>query len=228
MFHTKWSNWEITTTNREEWHVLRQEILVQHCYALTTKISPKLIIDVGAHCGIASLFFKTAYPEAKIIAIEPNPNILTMLEENIWQNSLSNIEVWPYAIGQKAGKQKLFSAAEEWYSVSSLRPDRQSTSQSLVEVITLSSVLKKFPQVDLLKIDIEGEEKKVLTEAKDFLPQVKNLLVECHLEYGVNPNDLNSILKTAFSKIDYWYQGKYHENLPDLKKEKLLIIRAQK
>lgn len=98
--------------------------------------------------------FKTAYPEAKVIAIEPNPNILTLLEENIWQNSLSDIEVWPYAIGQKAGKQKLFSAAEEWYSVSSLRPDRQSTSQSLVGSYYSFLGLKKFPQVDLLKIDI--------------------------------------------------------------------------
>src|SRR5688572_6336531 len=44
---------------------------------------PKFIVDAGANIGIASIYFATKFPNARVIAIEPEPENFTLLEKNI-------------------------------------------------------------------------------------------------------------------------------------------------
>jgi len=66
------------------------------------KISP-LIIDVGSYIGISLLLFKDIYPSSRIIAFEPDPNVFSILQRNVKNNSLQNIELINSAIGDKTG-----------------------------------------------------------------------------------------------------------------------------
>src|SRR5262245_8086929 len=43
---------------------------------------PRVIVDAGANIGLSSIWFATQYPEAKVIAIEPNRDNFALLEEN--------------------------------------------------------------------------------------------------------------------------------------------------
>ena len=41
-----------------------------------------LIIDCGAHCGIATKFFAETYPQARIVAVEPDEDNVALAREN--------------------------------------------------------------------------------------------------------------------------------------------------
>src|SRR5712675_1402142 len=48
-----------------------QKIFMHREYQSPFDISPKLIIDAGANIGLSALYFAVTYPDAIIIAIEP-------------------------------------------------------------------------------------------------------------------------------------------------------------
>ena len=61
-------------------------------YADIKKIlNPSLIIDVGANIGFSSVCFAENFPEAKIVAIEPNPNLVKIFHENMKINFINLI-----------------------------------------------------------------------------------------------------------------------------------------
>ena len=47
------------------------------------KFEPKFIIDGGANIGTASIFFANRYPNAKIVAVEPESQNIEMMEYNL-------------------------------------------------------------------------------------------------------------------------------------------------
>ena len=59
------------------------EVLICGQYAIDLPFSPKIIVDVGANIGMASLYFATKYPQARIIAIEPETSNFEMLAQNV-------------------------------------------------------------------------------------------------------------------------------------------------
>ncbi len=44
--------------------------------------NPQMIVDVGAHIGMASILFALRYPTARIIAVEPEPSNFAALTRN--------------------------------------------------------------------------------------------------------------------------------------------------
>lgn len=46
------------------------------------------IIDLGAGCGILSLVLARVNPDASVVAVENNPDMATLIEQNIQHNSL--------------------------------------------------------------------------------------------------------------------------------------------
>jgi hypothetical protein len=58
-----------------------KDIFVRRNYRLPVYTRPKLIIDGGAYVGYSSLYFSLKYPEAKIIAVEPEDSNFELLEE---------------------------------------------------------------------------------------------------------------------------------------------------
>src|SRR5687768_3676011 len=58
------------------------QIFLKHEYDLNLGFEPKVIIDGGANIGLSSVYFKNKYPNAKIIAIEPDEDNFEMLRKN--------------------------------------------------------------------------------------------------------------------------------------------------
>src|SRR5262245_39041058 len=57
-----------------------EAIFADREYPILPHFSPKRIVDAGAHCGAASAFFAAHYPEAQIVAIEPDQSNFEMLD----------------------------------------------------------------------------------------------------------------------------------------------------
>ena len=79
--------------NREEFEILWKDIFKNEAYKTNLKTPKPLIFDVGAHIGLSTLYFKDRYPQAKILAFEPNPKTAKILKLNIKDNHLENIKV---------------------------------------------------------------------------------------------------------------------------------------
>ncbi|MEJ2007391.1 MAG: FkbM family methyltransferase [Acidobacteriota bacterium] len=59
------------------------EVLLDGEYAFDLPFSPKTIVDAGANIGMASIYFTHRYPDARVIAIEPEASNFALLARNV-------------------------------------------------------------------------------------------------------------------------------------------------
>ena len=194
--------------NSKEYHSLKREIFGEDIYYVDLKNKSPLIIDVGAHIGLSTLYFKMIYPKAKIVAIEPHPELVEILKRNVELNRLENVEVIEAAVGNEEGERSFFiDVDDEWLSSSSFSRgawnNTQENKEIKVNVVKLGGLIKK--KVDLLKLDVEGAEEEVLLSLGNKLIMVEHILFEYHPRKDKTPdkivgNLLNFGLKTTFFK----------------------------
>jgi FkbM family methyltransferase len=198
--------------NREEWFSIKREVFGEQLYYAELKGKVPLILDLGAHVGLSVGYFKRLYPKALIVAVEPNPTLAKLLRENIEANGWQGVEVVEAAIGTgQQGTSTFYIDREgEWLSTGSLNAGawngQQATNVIDVPVIPLADLLEQ--PVDLIKMDIEGVEEKVLLAAGDKIKMVKTMMIEYHPR---NDNRLvvmrEFLIKQGF-EVTVWQKGK--------------------
>ncbi|MEX0896429.1 MAG: FkbM family methyltransferase [Patescibacteria group bacterium] len=201
-------------TNADELRLLKREIFTDHCYYFESKNPQPKIIDVGAHIGLSTLYFKKLFPSSSIIAIEPHPTAVTLLEQNIWENGLTDVRVCAAATSPFAQPITLHEDTDKtWLSTTSMHERAWNAempttplSHSL-ESIDLASLLKE--PVDLLKMDIEGMEQAVLSQLPTTtLQNIGQAVIEFHPTAGQNIEQFVELLKQANFSITISKQGK--------------------
>lgn len=212
---------------------LKREIFTRHLYYFETEEENPIIIDAGAHLGLATLYFKNLYPTAKILAFEPNPGLFKLLEENIAANQLKNVTAYPIALDKHVGQKDFFVDATDWqwHSSGSFQPgawDNSQKNQTSFKVATdrLGNYLNNLPRVDLLKLDIEGSEMAVLLSIRDQLDKVREIILEFHPTGNQNLEQLvNFLEKRGFAVTLHDRDG--HRKKSWHPKE-LLIVKASR
>lgn len=158
-----------------------KKIFLSEDYCLPFKISPKVIVDAGANIGMATLYFATRYPEASIIAIEPESSNFKILEQNcagLPNVTLLNVALWP----SEQSVQITNPGDEKWSFVVSGSAEKGSSTQN-VPIISVEGVLRKTPDgnIDLLKLDIEGAEWELFSiNPEKWLNNVQTIAIELH------------------------------------------------
>ena len=116
--------------------------------------TPKTIVDVGAHIGMASILFALKYPAARIIAIEPEPSNFSALVRNT--NPYKTITAIQAALWRQDGEVNLGSSnAHPKGAFQIVENGRQP-----VRAITMDTLMREtgLDSIDFLKVDIEGAE----------------------------------------------------------------------
>jgi FkbM family methyltransferase len=158
------------------------------CKAMKSLIhTPATVFDVGANQGQFAGAASWWFPGCQIISFEPSPSIFPILERNL--SGTPNLKLVQVAVGDRSGELEFF---ENKYSHASsalpvtdeqkmLMPSTAHTHRVVVPVTTLDlfSGAASWPRPLLLKLDVQGFEKKVLDGAKEFLAQVDYLVFEC-------------------------------------------------
>jgi FkbM family methyltransferase len=124
-----------------------------------------VFIDVGANVGAYSMFVAgKAGPGARILAIEPQPDIFERLVFNIRQNHAGSIKAVACAVADRSGELTLFL-------------DPRNSGESSVKIIgsgaaralrvppkTLLELIREegYAHVDAVKLDVEGAEDIIL------------------------------------------------------------------
>jgi FkbM family methyltransferase len=149
------------------------EIFIRQSYAFRTNREAGVIIDAGANIGIASLWFSTGYPNFHVIAIEADPAICKVLGQNIDLQQATNVTVMHRAVWDNDDELLSFSAdgADGGHVLAGAR--------TTVRSIRLKHLLEAQP-VEMLKIDIEGAEIRVLQDCRAALENVNNIFIEFH------------------------------------------------
>jgi len=156
-----------------------------------------VLVDVGAHVGIVSIYLAKRYPHARIIAVEPNPNNADRLERNLKANHVSNVKLYRNAIAAEEKDITLCGNGATNSGGHSLYGD--GAEKYLVHTITLEKLLKGVRKVKLLKMDCEGGEFEALRNPK-VLKKVERLRGEFHKIYG-NTAKLMEIVKKYIKDV---------------------------
>ncbi|MBK1896382.1 FkbM family methyltransferase [Chryseobacterium paridis] len=147
---------------------------------------PQIIVDLGAHIGMTSIYLSLRYPNAKIYAIEASQDNFEILKANT--KSFPNI-VCIHAAAHFEDGTLNFGGDELSYN------QKISENGIVTSAISMDSLIKnnELKNIDLLKIDIEGAEKELLHQNNSWLKLVDNIVIEIHPPYS--PTDLNLDIK---------------------------------
>jgi len=157
----------------------------------------RYVIDAGAHVG-AFTIWAAARSSCSILAIEPNPAVRRLLEGNVARLGLGErVNVRPWALAAGSGHRHLRPAQDSAGTALVWDPavgDVEVESVGLQEAITVSG----FPEVDLVKMDIEGAEYEVFGAAEDAtVRSVRHWIIECHPAPGQDPEIVEARLTGA-------------------------------
>jgi FkbM family methyltransferase len=166
--------------DRSELQVLR-EVFVRQEYALPGVVAPKLIVDAGSNVGFSVLYFRSRFPAARIVAVEPDAATFARLRENT--EGLGGVELVNAAMSDRDGDATLYAGSESW--AMSLIPGADRTRREAVRAVTLDSLVDELSLgcIDVLKLDIEGAEIPVL-RSTTVLGRVRVIVFEYHREYA--------------------------------------------
>jgi len=154
------------------------EVLVTEEYALAATLdTPAFIIDGGANCGMASLYFLNRYPGSRVVAVEPAASNLELCRLNLEPYG-KRVTIIHGAIWKRRGTLSLELAEDEWNNCV------KEGGEGGVEAFTMPALIALGNgQVDLLKLDVEGSEGEIFgPEAGQWLPAVRNIAIELHGE----------------------------------------------
>lgn len=149
-----------------------REVWIDEVYRLPIAFSPEVVVDFGAHIGLASLWFHRTYGCRRIVAVEPSPANAALLRRNVLRNR-APIDVLEAAVGPIDGS-AFFSEGR-----SSVLGEVGRTGNPIRVVSATSAFARLGGHIDLVKLDIEGGEEALLADA-DWLSQVRSLIVEFH------------------------------------------------
>jgi FkbM family methyltransferase len=167
--------------NRSHALFLVHEIFVNGAYAFTPGSMSPRIVDCGANVGMAILFFKACWPEATIVAIEPDPVAFSYLQRLVEINNLRDVQLVNCAAAGEDGVALLYrDVRDEGGITSSLNASCGGADTQEVRVIRLSSLIDA--PVDFLKLDIEGAEYGVIEDLAraEALKHIREAAIECH------------------------------------------------
>jgi FkbM family methyltransferase len=168
-----------------------------------------IVFDVGANIGYYSLLAAISNKEARVFAFEPVARIYEYLNHNIELNRLSNVITSCSAVTNFDGEITLYIPAGDIpSSASTLEGFREAEEELKVPAITLDTFVNEnnIGGVDLIKIDTEGTEHRVIQGGKNTIRRDEPMII-CEVLRGRNEKFLQEFL-SAVGYNYYWITGR--------------------
>jgi FkbM family methyltransferase len=160
-----------------------------------------VIIDVGGHIGLFTLYVSQFCKNVIIYAFEPFKNNFDLFKDNIQMNNLKNIKISNNAVAGKKEKIRIYKnqcddAAHSIYG--------EGENFSEIDAVTISDIInnQNISKCNLLKLDCEGAEYEIFKAIKkeDF-SKIEKICLEYHLADS-SPNLLKE-LKEILHNVKY-------------------------
>jgi len=154
-----------------------EQVFIDREYDTPLPFSPELILDGGANVGCASVYFARRYPRARIIAVEPDPSNAALLRRNV---ASYPVEVIQAGIWSRQTHLRIENPGDDFWA---FRVIESEPGPDTLPAVTIAELLERSgaDRIDVLKLDIEGAEREVLTDGyRDWIEHVRVLVVELH------------------------------------------------
>ena len=178
------------------------EVLVRFGYKFNTKLNfkPQVIIDCGANIGLASVYFKSLFPDSQIIAIEPEINNYNMMVDNLkCYNEVfcMNVGVWNRKANIIVDNSDTSDYGFSFHEVAD-------ETEGSVKALSIKDIMNEYSidYIDILKIDIEGAEKELFGIDYDvWLSRTRLLIIELHdrMREGCSKTFFDALSKYNYS-----------------------------
>jgi len=149
------------------------------------------VCDIGANKGSYTYWLSRWVPQGHVVAFEPQEQLASYLQRACASLKLSNVTVVAKAVYSKSGTLDLFipgTADSPGATLNTKASSREEGRSVSVPVVALDEYFDPATRIGVLKIDVEGAERKLFEGATRILTQQSPLLVfECenrHLETG--------------------------------------------
>ncbi len=154
--------------------------------ALRTQGLRGIYCDIGANIGQHALFMSLCAEQ--VHAFEPFPAVRSRLDHHISLNKLTNITVHSIALGDSNGEFEFFAPTGSNRGIGSFlasTKEKGNVSIGKLEVAKGDDYYaeQNLEPVQLIKIDVEGLEKSVLSGLKNTLINFRPVIV-CEVTYG--------------------------------------------
>ncbi|HAA91463.1 MAG: hypothetical protein CMM48_17610 [Rhodospirillaceae bacterium] len=179
------------------------------------------VFDVGANIGTHAVFFSQKVGSSgKVIALEPQPEIFTLLQKNLDLNACQNVKTINAACAANKGEVE-FPALD--YNrdanfggftlllddVARFFPVNNDGSKIRVPVITLDDLTDhgEMTNCDLVKIDAEGMETDIISGTKRTLEKYLPILYVENNNQRRSPQLIEAVLSLGYKA--YWHVISY-------------------
>ncbi|MGQ9663031.1 MAG: FkbM family methyltransferase [Kiritimatiellia bacterium] len=170
--------------DRRIWLHQFNAIFCRDCYGVGRLPSEPFVIDGGANIGTFSLFVRWLRPRARVIAFEALPVNADFFERNVGGRGMDGVELVRAAIG----------LGKEFTTVGGLAADSVRTEWPDGVRVAVVPLCRWITQpVDLLKLDVEGDECEAIRSAGEALRMVTRVVVEYH-EYPEKAGRLGEMI----------------------------------
>jgi len=159
----------------------------EYCLDKFMNLKNKIILDIGANVGLATIILAKQNPESIIYSFEPFENCFNILLQNIENNKLVNVVAIKKAVSN-------ISTTKTFYSYDGMtggntlcsnlelfEKEFKKINYENIDVLGFNDFLQnyKIEEIELLKIDCEGSEYDILYE-NPFIKNIKNIVGEFH------------------------------------------------
>ena len=164
------------------------------------KLNPKVIIDIGACWGEYSLNFAKEFPSSYIYSIEGSPINYSTFQENLKTNPKisKNIKSFNFIITDFDGFEEITNNLNTMNTIKGLNNSKKNFVKVQSKKLETFMNNENLNDIDLLKIDIEGSELKLIKSLKNKF--IKTMQIEL-----INYNNLNENLEFIKSLSKYYY-----------------------
>ena len=142
------------------------------------------------HAGAGFGDFLPALNNCNIFTFEPNQLMYNSALETIQLNNLTNVTIYPYAIGDYDGDNKLKHIDELGQEMG---PRREIGDGITIKQVKLDTIIPKSTKIDLIHLDLEGYEFEALLGAKEIIERDKPIIV---LEIDARAVDYNNFMQS--------------------------------
>ncbi len=153
-----------------------QDIVMAYNMILRSGKTP-LIIDCGANIGLTALYFSMCFPQAKIVAIEPDN---TNCRFAVTNTNSHDVDVQSAAVGGESGSCKIVDFA---VTSNSFRVEVDPSGSNLIPLVTVDDVIREYGDSYtpfIIKIDVEGFEKHIFETNTSWIRRFPLLIIELH------------------------------------------------
>lgn len=196
---------------------IHEPIMSRLIYKFAVRNPDMIFFDIGAYLGFFGLLaLSISKGNMNVKSFEMNPKSFNLLKKNIQLNKhlyLENIEAVNVALSEINQKERLTK-----YQDFIIDPKTDNAAEDKIDFLTLDSYCNAnnlFP--DLIKLDVEGYEGKIIQGARGVLSQHKPvILLELHSNKILQEHGLTRIKvieELMALGYDCYYGGKHRMNI---------------